>query len=288
MTAAETERARAKINLALHVVGKRADGYHLLDSLVVFADFGDVLRANPSKELTLNVSGHFSQGVPTDERNIVLKAAKTLQQVRGVTDGAELLLDKSLPHGAGIGGGSSDAAAAISLLSRLWNVPPLGPEEALELGADVPVCLLQPAPTFVRGIGEVLEPAPRLPEAWLVLVNPGIVVATEDVFKLYDQQYSVGLATPDPMVDFASFEAFECWLLEQHNDLTRITSKKEIAPVVTDVLAALLAFPSCRHADMSGSGSTCWGLFRTADEAKIAVDQLHAIHPGWWVQATKI
>lgn len=280
--------ARAKINLCLHLTGLRADGYHLLESLVVFADFGDLLEVAPSDQLSLTVSGPFAAGVPTDGRNLVLKAAERLRDLRGVTAGATIQLEKQLPHGGGIGGGSSDAACAIALLADLWNVAPLSAEEALPLGADIPVCLCAPQPMLMRGIGEELSPAPMIPECWLVMVNPGVAVPTASAFMLHDQLYGfspVGMAAMDWG---QSPQDFATWLLAQRNDLTKVASEQILAPVVGDVLQALRATQGNEVSEMSGSGSTCWGLYFTEEEARAAAAKISAEHPEWWVRPTAI
>lgn len=278
--------APAKINLALHLTGLRDDGYHLLDSLVVFVDIGDQLHATLASELSLTVSGPFSDGVPVDGSNLVLKAATRLRELRGVTKGADLCLVKHLPHGGGIGGGSSDAAAAIRLLADLWGVPPLSVQESLPLGADIPVCLAAPHPMIMRGIGDELERAQGVPEGWLVLVNPGLSVQTGDVFMLHDRLYPLENPPMQPLCPDADLDQFETWLLGQRNDLSKVAREEQIAPVIGEVLEALN-----KHAvvsEMSGSGSTCWGWFRNAGTAEIAADALRQAHPEWWVQAARV
>ena len=281
-----TRRAPAKVNLTLHMTGLRADGYHLLDSLVVFTEFGDDLAVSPHDDLVLHVDGPLAQGVPTDHRNLVMKAAQRLRDLRSVTAGAEMRLTKHLPHGAGIGGGSSDAAAALHLLADLWDVPVLSTDEALPLGADVPVCLCAPHATLMRGIGEDLTRALYQPEGWLVLVNPGVVVPTVDVFKLHDQLYGPDAGGQDDMNGIKTHNNFEMWLLGQRNDLTKVASEKQIAPVVQDVLRALDV--GAVDADMSGSGSTCWGLHHSEDTARASANEISKAHPDWWVQVTRI
>lgn len=279
--------APAKINLTLHVTGQREDGYHELDSLVVFAkDVGDKLRVEASEELSLDVTGPLSAGVPTDDSNLVLKAARLLQETHGVRQGARLTLEKLLPNGGGIGGGSADAAAALSALARLWNVKPLPPEKALSLGADVPVCVAGPKPARMRGIGEILQPVPGLPPIWLVLVNPGLHVSTPRVFALLDRLYDGGTPEMERMPPEWDFEEFHVWLLGQVNDLTKCA--REDADGIGDVLDVLREQAGCKDADMSGSGSTCWGLFQTADAAQASAERIAAEHPEWWVRATAV
>lgn len=282
--------APAKINLCLHLTGLRDDGYHLLDSLVVFSDFGDVLTVAPAPDLSLRVSGPFAEGVPDDGRNLVLKAAALLRDLRGVSQGAEIRLEKHLPHGGGIGGGSSDAACAIRLLAELWQVAPLTGDEAVVLGADVPVCLSAPRPMRMRGIGEVLAPGPDLPPFWLVLVNPGVHVDTRRAFALHDalhdgQSDGRGL---DPLPVASDRATFLDWLSAHGNDFTRVICEGGLAPVVAEVLEALRAAEGCARADMSGSGSTCWGLFFEADKARAAAERLTGAHADWWVRPTRI
>lgn len=278
--------APAKVNLSLHVTGLREDGYHLLDSLVVFTAFGDVLQVSPSDTLSLTVDGPFAAGVPTDGRNLVLQAANLLRKLRGVTQGAAIHLTKHLPHGGGIGGGSSDAATAIQLLSELWGVAPLTTAEALPLGADIPVCLCAPRATLMRGIGEDLTPAPYQPKGWLVLVNPGVVVPTGTVFARHDSLYDFSPLGLEDMDHVKDTQDFEIWILGQRNDLTKVAREADIAPVIGEVIDALR--PHAIDADMSGSGSTCWGLFWDEDAARACADYVKTSHPDWWVQPTAI
>ena len=175
------EPARAKVNLCLHVTGRRADGYHLLDSLVAFAEFGDAIRASRAEALTLVIEGPFAEGLGDLPDNLVLRAARALDGLDGKGNGAALTLVKSLPVASGIGGGSADAAATLRALARLRGLPLPGPDAVLALGADVPVCLAG-VPTRMSGIGEVLEPV-ALPDFAMVLVNPGVAVPTGAVFS---------------------------------------------------------------------------------------------------------
>ncbi|MDU8913810.1 4-(cytidine 5'-diphospho)-2-C-methyl-D-erythritol kinase [Aestuariicoccus sp. MJ-SS9] len=278
--------APAKINLCLYLTGLREDGYHLLESLVVFADLGDRLRVAPADELTLTVDGPFAEGVPTDGGNLVLKTAERLRTLRGVTAGASIQLTKHLPHGGGIGGGSSDAACALSLLADLWQVAPLTTVEALPLGADVPVCLCAPQAMEMRGIGEDLTPAPYQPEGWLVLANPRVAVPTGAVFALHDRISDFSPQGMEPLDGIGKPDDFVAWLRRQRNDLTRVACEDGIAPVIGDVLAALRVFAEV--AEMSGSGSTCWALFRDEATAQTCADAIAADHPGWWVRAARL
>lgn len=272
--------APAKVNLALHVTGQRADGYHLLDSLVVFGGLGDQISATPSRDLTLSVTGPFAAGVPADDRNLVLKAAHALAAARGVTTGASLRLTKALPHAAGIGGGSSDAAATIRLLSALWKVPPLDPGDPAvrALGADVPVCLAAPAPQWMAGTGERLAPWPALPGAALVLANPRIDLPTREVFAGLARRDNPPLTAPPAN---GGFDAFAGWLSDQRNDME--PAAIALAPPVAAVLARLAASPGVAVARMSGSGATCYGLCRDLATAKRVAKAIQIAEQGWWV-----
>ncbi|PCD75695.1 4-(cytidine 5'-diphospho)-2-C-methyl-D-erythritol kinase [Pseudothioclava arenosa] len=283
--------APAKVNLTLLVTGLRDDGYHLLESLVVFAGVGDQLRVEPAETLSLSVSGPRAAGVPEDGRNLVLKAAERLRALRGVTAGARISLEKHLPHGGGIGGGSSDAATAIRLLSQLWGVAPLTRAEALPLGADIPVCLAAPAPRLMCGIGEDLSPVPALPSAWLVLVNPGVEMPTPKVFRAFDAAYPPTAQRHAPLPPTPDFEAFTAWLHGHHNDLTKVLNDPQgeaYVPQIAEILTVLSGAGGTADCDMSGSGSTCWGLFADEPAARTAAAALAATHPDWWVTAAPI
>ena len=266
--------APAKVNLALHVTGRRDDGYHLLDSLVVFADVGDRLTAAPDAVLSLAVTGPRAAGVPVDAGNLVLRAAALLGHGRG----ARIVLEKHLPAAAGIGGGSSDAAAALRMLARLWGVALPDPAAVLTLGADVPVCL-HARPARMRGIGESLTPLPDLPPFWMVLVNPGVPVPTGPVFAALARRDNAPL--PPSLPRLADAVALANWLGACRNDLE--PPARALVPAVGQALAALAGQPGCLLARMSGSGATCFGLFATASGAAAAAAALKAAAPGWWV-----
>ncbi len=280
--------APAKINLALHVTGRRDDGYHLLDSLVVFGKQTDKITICAAETLSLQVTGPFAKGVPTDGDNLVVKAAELLRRKRRIIAGASIFLEKNLPHGGGIGGGSSDAATALRLLAEFWKVEPLRTTEALTLGADLPVCMHAPEPCFMRGVGEIVELAPTLPEFWLVLVNPGVPVPTRTVFELHDKLYDFSPLGLEPLPDLNDVEKMETWLLGQRNDLTKVASEYALAPMISTVLQAIREQMKSTCADMSGSGSTCWGYFKTDDAAHSAAATIAEQNPDWWVQTTRI
>jgi 4-diphosphocytidyl-2-C-methyl-D-erythritol kinase len=268
------EEARAKVNLFLHVLGRRPDGYHLLDSLAVFPGAADTLRAEPADELTLSIEGPFASGLDGD--NLVLRAARALAAASGLWRGARLVLDKRLPIASGIGGGSADAAAALRLLNRVWGLgmPPSALAAiALELGADVPVCLGS-EPARMGGVGEVLGVAPVLPRSAIALVNPGVAVVTAQVFRARDSSFSDPAVLPPRWADAAELASD---LGRTRNDLEAPAIR--LCPAVGEALALLRAQPGCLLARMSGSGATCFGLFARAEGAAAAVARAPA---GWW------
>ncbi|MBN8631487.1 MAG: 4-(cytidine 5'-diphospho)-2-C-methyl-D-erythritol kinase [Rhodobacterales bacterium] len=274
------ETAPAKLNLCLHVTGRRADGYHLLDSLVVFADVADRVSATFAKGLTLDVVGPESAGLDAEPDNLVLRAARSM----AINDAA-LVLDKRLPVASGIGGGSADAAAALRVLARLTGKAMPAAEEILRLGADVPVCL-SGRPARMSGIGEMLAPLPPLPPFWCVLVNPRVAVPTPQVFAGLIRRDSPPL--PDlPPTALASARTFAGWLADHtRNDLSLPASG--VAPILTSVHSALAATPDCLLARMSGSGGTHFGLFASAEAAVLAARSISAIHPRWWMASGRV
>ena len=273
--------APAKVNLALHVTGRRADGYHLLDSLVVFAGLGDRIGAEPSGELTLAAEGPFARGLPI-EGNLVLRAAQALREARGVTAGASLTLTKALPPASGVGGGSSDAAATIRVLSALWGVAPLDGHEALALGADLPVCLAA-SPARMRGVGERVEPAPRLPPMALALVNPGVPVPTPSVFAALERTDGAPMGS---VPEGLSYDALVRWLTGRTNHLAAPAERLKSA--IGRALALLRAAPGVDLARLSGSGATCFGLCRDLATAERACLSVQAAEPCWWVRAAPV
>ncbi len=274
--------ARAKVNLYLHITGRRADGYHLLDSLIVFADAGDEIALAPADRLSLAIDGPFAGGLDAGPGNLVLRAARALQDLTGARAGAAIRLTKNLPVASGIGGGSADAAATLDALCGLWDVAP-GRAALLKiaagLGADVPVCL-DGMPSFVGGIGEELAPARGLPPAWLLLANPGVATPTPAVFKARQGAFSKPARWSEPARDFADFAAR---LRATANDLTEAAIS--VTPAIRDVLAALASLPGCALARLSGSGATCFGLFADEGGARAAEARLRAEHHDWWVVA---
>ncbi len=273
------EKAHAKINLYLHVVGKRADGYHLLDSLAVFAGVHDRLAlAERGVPFSLSLEGRFGAALSGEDPsgNLVIRAARALLGDEG---GPALRLDKALPVASGIGGGSADAAAALRLI--LASRPDRDPGQdglhaiATALGADVPVCLAQ-KPARMRGVGEILDPAPVLPPVFMVLVNCGQAVSTPAVFRARAPGFTPEAVLPDAWPDARAMAADLALL---RNDLE--DAAIALCPEIRVVLDAIAAEPGCLLARMSGSGATCFGLFATQAEAERAAAALE--RPGWWV-----
>lgn len=277
--------APAKVNLYLHVGDKRADGYHDLLSLVVFADVGDRLTLAPADRLSLKVTGKFPNTGPADD-NLVMKAARALQSWADKhghkTKPVEFTLEKNLPVASGIGGGSSDAATTLLMLAAHWGLHiAVDDLEALglQLGADIPVCL-RAVPTLVSGVGEVLTPMDGLPQFALVLANPRVEVPTAQVFKSLTVR-SGAYAPPLPRTDGARELAM--YLDRTINDLA--APAKVLAPVIMQVENAVRATDGCLTARMSGSGATCFGLYESLSAAEAAANAITATHPDWWVKA---
>jgi 4-diphosphocytidyl-2-C-methyl-D-erythritol kinase len=285
--AALVEHAPAKINLTLRIFGRRADGYHTLESLVVFAGVRDRLTLVPGGPARLALRGRNASATGAIADNLVLRAAHGLAQHVGDIELGRFTLHKRLPVAAGVGGGSSDAAAALRLLARA-NRLKLNDSQlfkvARTVGADVPVCL-DPRPRLMRGIGEVLSAPLAIPKLPAVLVNPGVAVATKDVFALLGLQRGqrrsrAGLTRKVPR----GRKAFLRFVADGRNDLEPPAIK--LTPVIGKVLAGLREAPGCDLARMSGSGATCFGLFSSARAAAAAARSLKLTHPRWWVRAT--
>lgn len=270
------EHAPAKVNLCLHVTGRRGDGYHLLDSIVVFAGVGDTVSARADKGLSLAITGPQGPGLDAGDDNLVLRAAR----LTGARDLA-LTLDKHLPQAAGIGGGSADAAATLRLIARITGQGLPDAAAVAALGADIPVCLSS-RPARMRGVGEVLDPLPPLPPFAMLLVNPGVAVPTAPVFQALARRDNPPL--PDRCGPWPDRAAFFDWLRAQRNDLQAPACA--VAPAITSVLQALGATTGCALARMSGSGATCFGLFADMENARAAERALRAAHPDWWIAAS--
>jgi len=283
------EDAPAKVNLTLRVLGRRADGYHEIESLVAFAGVGDRLSFAPGGALALNVRGPSAGEAGAIADNLVLKAARALADRLPTVGAGTFDLEKRLPVAAGLGGGSADAAAALRLLARTNNLAaddPLLYAAARATGADVPVCL-DPRTRLMRGIGEVLSSPFKLPPLQGVLVNPGVALSTKAVFARWkppaapvvpaDLTVLTAMSKRDQLVRF---------LLSQANDLE--SAAMALTPAVADVLLALQSQPRCELARMSGSGATCFAVFASAVAAIKAAEAIHAEYPNWWVRATAL
>ena len=283
MPAAIRVGAPAKLNLYLHVTGRRGDGYHELDSLVTFTSLADTLEIAPADSPGLTVSGPFADALDAGD-NLAARAAAALAERMGRPAGVRIALDKRIPVAAGLGGGSADAAAVLRGLARLWR---LGPEHAvalqdvaLSLGADVPVCLASRA-ARMTGIGERLRPPPRLPPFAALLVNPGVPVPTGRVFKARRGPFSAENPIDEAPQDAPALAAL---LSTRRNDLEQPARAE--APEIGRVLARLAEAPGCLLARMSGSGGTCFGLFADEAAAAGAAGAIARDHPSWWVKPT--
>jgi len=287
--------APAKVNLTLHVLGRRPDGYHEIESLVMFARVGDRLTFTPRRGFELAVLGPTAASAGDIDANLVLKAARALdERVERLAEG-RFVLTKQLPVAAGLGGGSADAAAALRLLARANRLTlddPRVRDAARSTGADVPVCV-DPRPRVMRGTGELLSGPLDLPILPAVLVNPRVAVPTKDVFTaLSAPAVAAGCKATASTTPFESDgpRPTAATLIQQvshgRNDLE--APAIVIAPVIGEVLAGLRALPGCRLARMSGSGATCFGLFETNRLAVAGAKRLLATHPGWWVKATTL
>lgn len=265
----------AKVNLTLHVTGQREDGFHLIDSLAVFADVGDRLRITLPGDGRLTVEGPMAEGVPVDDSNLVLRAAR----MTGVR--ADFVLEKNLPHAAGLGGGSGDAAATLRVLAGFAGKPV--PADGIALGTDLPLCLLGRA-ARVTGIGETVTPLPGLPALDAVLVNPNRPVPTSQVFAMLRQKHNP--AMPERIPSFHGPADLVDWLGRQRNDLE--TPAIEAEPMIAQVFETLEKTPGCQLARMSGAGGTCFGIYQDAETAGSAAGRLAEAFPGWWVVAVRL
>ncbi len=280
-----TSLAPAKVNLALHVTRQRADGYHSLESLVVFTRFGDRLSAAPAADDDVEISGRYGPQLTNDDGNLVVKARDALRRLASTESAppVHLALEKNLPIASGIGGGSSDAAAALRLLAQCWGIDPENTaldDVARSLGADVPMCLAA-RPLLARGIGQDIALLHGFPPLALVLVNPGVAVSTPDVFAALKQRENPGLP---PLPQRFDFHSVRNWLDTTRNDLE--APAREIEPAIGKALKALDKAGSA-FSRMSGSGATCFGLFETGNMAKRAAAVIRGRHPDWFVAATR-
>ncbi|HEX4078968.1 MAG TPA: 4-(cytidine 5'-diphospho)-2-C-methyl-D-erythritol kinase [Rhizomicrobium sp.] len=277
--------APAKVNLCLHVGGRRPDGYHNLESLVAFVSAGDEIRLEHDRAFSLSVSGPFGAELPVGEDNLVFRAARLLAGKTVTGKGARIHLEKNLPLASGLGGGSADAAAVLRGLVQLWNLD-VGQDVlrgiASSLGADIPVCLAS-TPAWMEGKGEIITLLPPLPGPWLLLVNPRVPVPTAAVFAGLRQRRGQG--TRCPSAPFADTSALVHFLRTTTNDLE--APARAIAPVIDDVLDEIGRLPDVLLVRMSGSGATCFGMFESECVDR-AMRFLIAKRPDWWIQAATL
>jgi 4-diphosphocytidyl-2-C-methyl-D-erythritol kinase len=282
------EAAPAKLNLALHVTGRRTDGYHNLESLVAFAGVADELEALPAPADSLRVSGPFASALGGGDTNLVSRAVTAFRTrwPKAIATGLAITLHKNLPVAAGLGGGSADAAAALRLLRDL-STEPIAPADlaalALTLGADVPACLLS-RPCEIRGVGEIVTPLARFPACHVVLVNPLIPVVTAEIFRRLQSRENPGLPEfTDPLTRPAQLAL---WLTQTRNDLE--PAAIALVPEIATLISALAKVDGCILARMSGSGATVFGLFGSEASAHQAAHDLRERFPGYWVAAAPL
>lgn len=287
-------RARAKINLFLHVLGRREDGYHRLESLMALADIGDDIDVAPAATIRLTVEGPFAKKLPPAADNLIITAARRLADYAQTKDqqmkdhrikgqrikGAVIHLVKNLPPASGIGGASADAAAALILLDRLWQTKAGDNlrDIAASLGADVPFCWDGRA-AHLGGVGDEVRALADFPPCPIVLVHPAISLSTATIFGDFNGPYSPSIPVPAKM---EGIEDMLEYLAPTRNLLTPLAIRR--VPVIADVLAILSAQVGCRFARMSGSGATCFGLFADDDQRDRAAGLIREAHPTWWVE----
>lgn len=281
-----TEFARAKVNLTLHITGRRSDGYHLLESLVVFPGIGDRLTFESAPDLNLEITGPGAAELG-DEENLIMRAAKSLQEAFDVSRGAKIILEKNLPVASGIGGGSADAAAALRGLCTLWSLTPDAEALhalALDLGADVPVCL-ESTSAMMSGIGGKIVPVTGLPEFHMVLVNCRKPVSTAAVFRSLNAPEVTAAPSPVSYIDISFSKLIES-LAVGTNDMQEPTILLE--PEINTCLESLAACDGALLTRMSGSGATCFGIFEQKGQAETAQRDLRQRHPHWWIEAATV
>ena len=276
------EKASAKVNLCLQILDQTPEGFHLLDSVVVFTEFGDDLLFEKSDKLELSIQGPFSDNIPIDGSNLILKAATALKQLSQIKTGAHITLTKNLPPSAGIGGGSSDAAATIRGLCRLWKTNPPLLDDMLKIGSDLPVCFTQRT-QHMQGIGEILSTITNFPSFPILLVNPLKIVSTQKVFQLLKNKQNSALSKYEE----SSYKKKEWlnWLIAQRNDL--LEPALEIEPIISEVLQLISKQNGVGKVSMSGSGATCFGIFENKSDCDLALKKIQEQRPEWWTVSTQ-
>jgi 4-diphosphocytidyl-2-C-methyl-D-erythritol kinase len=280
-------KAPAKVNLFLEITGRRADGYHTIDSLMGFLDLADVVHLRPADALSLTMDGPFADQAPLDESNLAVRAVRLLEERVGRSLPVALHIEKMIPAGAGLGGGSSDAAAVLRGMRALFDLT-IGDDQlaglGLALGADVPACLAS-VPVLAGGIGEQLQPAPAVPELHLALVHPGVGLATPDVYGAYDRGHMDCACCHGHDRLFMPISWIDA-VAQRRNDLE--AAAMELEPLIASMLDQLSGTPGCQLARMSGSGTACFGIYGDRAMAEKACAELRAAFPGWWVRPARL
>jgi len=281
-------RAPAKVNLFLEITGVRDDGYHFIDSLMGFLDLGDDIELRPSDTLSLALDGPYADKAPAGEDNLAVRAVRRLEAHAGRALPVAIRIEKSIPAGAGLGGGSADAAAVLRGMRDLYGLPVSDAELAelgLSLGADVPACLAS-GPVLVSGIGERVAEAVSVPDLYLVLVHPGVSLSTPDVYRSYDRNHTncscCGSSSGRMFMPISQIDA----IAQRRNDLENAAI--ELEPLIVSVLGRLSGTRGCQLARMSGSGTACFGIYGDEDRARAACAELQAEFPGWWVRSARL
>ena len=268
--------AYGKINLGLHVTGVKPNGFHNIESLVTFINLKDIIEVRTSSDLKLSIDGPFAHTIPQDSNNIVIQAAKFL----AVEKKAHIKITKNLPVEAGLGGGSADAAATLSSLSKLWKIPI--PKNVEILGADVPICL-KCEPAIIKGIGEKITPIIIPKNLPMILIKPKIGLSTKKIFKNLTNKKNQKM--PD-FLGTESLESFYNYLNFLRNDLA--STAIFYAPVIKEIINFLKVQGGIKYVQMSGSGTTCFGLFDTSENAKISLKKAKSHFPDMWCEITEL
>ena len=277
------EKASAKVNLCLQIVGQKSNGFHLLDSIVGFTEFGDHLSFKKSDKLELTVKGAFSDQIPVDRSNLILNAAELVRKLNNIKTGAHITLTKNLPPSAGLGGGSSDAAATIRGLSRMWGTDLPEIHDLMKIGSDLPVCINQKT-QHMKGFGEVLNVVNTFPNLPILLVNPLKKVSTQTVFRKLENKKNSPLSKYEKL--FRTKKDWINWLLLQRNDL--MEPAVSIEPIISEVLQLISNQISVKKVSMSGSGATCFGVFENKHDCDLAMKKVRQERPDWWSVSTEI
>ena len=281
--------APAKINLYLHILDKLPNNYHILDSLAAFVDIGDLIEIEESNKFSFEIKGKFAHEFSEkdkltnkDSTNLIIRAINLISQKTNNTPDFKITLTKNLPLASGIGGGSSNAASTIWGLMEWWNISPQAPylkSLMLELGTDVPVCL-SCRPSRMLGIGDIIQDIPTMPECPIILVNNGDKCPTQDIYNNFNKDFKKPIDIPSTLNELEKLTDF---LSLQSNDLT--SAAIQYKPKITDVIKTIKEQENCLLSRMSGSGSTCFGIFLNTHDAKKAANNISKTHPNWWIKS---